>query len=97
MRQSRYLNVILTVNAVLLAGLLWTQLAGQPLLTSEAAAQSRSRYAKPATPAVNTQQRFDIDRALDNQIKAVQKIERLLQSGKIRVEVSNLREIRLEK
>ena len=32
MRQSRYLNVILTVNAVLLAGLLWTQVVDRPML-----------------------------------------------------------------
>ena len=34
MRSSGYLNVILTINAVLLAGLLWTNIAGQPLLAN---------------------------------------------------------------
>ena len=40
MRQGSYLNVILTVNAVLLAGVLWTHVAGTPVLNSTANAQS---------------------------------------------------------
>ena len=49
MRQTRYLNVILTVNALLLAALLWTAIAGQPLLVNEASAQVRTRYSTPPT------------------------------------------------
>jgi hypothetical protein len=43
MRHMKYLNVILTVNAMLLTGLLWTAIVGQPLLAGEASAQSRTR------------------------------------------------------
>lgn len=35
---SKYLNVILTVNAVLLTALVWTQVAERPVLSSEAQA-----------------------------------------------------------
>ena len=38
-RQVTYLNAILTLNAVLLAGLLWTQIASSPMST-EVVAQS---------------------------------------------------------
>ena len=43
MRQSRYLNAILTVNAVLLAGVLWTSLADTTPFVRSAVAQATSR------------------------------------------------------
>ena len=52
MRQGTYLNVILTVNAVLLAGLVWTQVADTPLLAETASAQSRSRLSNQPVPTV---------------------------------------------
>ena len=98
MRQSRYLNVILTVNAVLLAGLLYTQVVNEPLFATEANAQSRTKQAKPADAmmATNTQQRAAIDEALRDQVAAVEKMAKLLQSGKVRVEVTNVGDFRKE-
>lgn len=45
MQKDRYLNIMLTVIAMLLAGLLWTQVAEQPLVDT-ASAQIRSGTAR---------------------------------------------------
>jgi len=102
MWQGKYLNVILTVNAVLLAGLLWTQVAEQPVLAETAVAQSRSKpsadgkykgsYYKPNA----AQQRADQMKILEAIQKSVEAQTKLLSSGKVKVEVMNLDEIKIE-
>ncbi len=92
MNASKYLNGILTVNAILLAGLLWTQIANRPLLADEATAQVRS--GKPGTTfASATQQRADMVRALKDMEKAIESSTKMMQSGKLKVQVTNLDEI----
>ncbi len=85
MRQSRYLNVILTVNAVLLGGLLWTNVADQPLFVNEAVAQSRD-YAPPNSADLRKKQ-LDEVRAMRAATDAMYK---LIKTGKFKVEVTNL-------
>ncbi len=53
MRQLKYLNMILTVNALLLAGLLWTTVTGGPSFVPEAMAQSRSSLGPPVPNVPN--------------------------------------------
>src|SRR5258705_12410787 len=52
-RQGTYLNVILTANAILLTGLLWSQVAGHPLLAAEASAQSSGTAGSPSLIPIN--------------------------------------------
>jgi len=93
MRQSKYLNMILTVNAFLLAGLLWTQVVGGPSFVPEAMAQKRSFG--PQVPNVPNagQQRADIAKSIQKLNESVQAMKRLLESGRIQVQVTNLDEI----
>jgi hypothetical protein len=86
MRQGSYLNVILTVNAVLLAGVLWTQIAGTPVLNSTANAQSAGGMGIP-NAADQRQRQIEAIRDLKTSVDATNK---LLTSGKLKVEVSNI-------
>jgi hypothetical protein len=95
MRQLKYLNVILTVNAVLLTGLLWTQIASQPVLTGEANAQTRTQRSVPTIPNAAEQRKRMID-GLQDVAKTTAELQRLLQSGEIKVQVTNLDEITIE-
>jgi hypothetical protein len=102
MRERKYLNVILTVNAVLLACLLWTQVASEPVFeeTATAEPQSRSRRQERTRPIGAlpnaTEQRLEIVRALREMKRAIDAQGELLESGKVKVEVTNLDEIDLE-
>jgi hypothetical protein len=96
MRQGTYLNVILTVNAVLLTGLLWTQVVSQPLLDTSAAAQSRTRTAAPPVIPNAAAQRAKMIDALNDLKQSVDAQRKLLESGKLKVTVTNLDEIKLE-
>ena len=96
MRRTSYLNGILTANAVLLAGLLWTQIAGQPLLSSTAAAQNRTP-ARPVPTIPNAaKQRNEIVAAIHELRRTTEETMRLIRSGRIKVEVTNLDEIKIE-
>jgi hypothetical protein len=88
MRQGRYLNVILTVNAVLLTGLLWTQLSDRPLLASDVAAQS-----VPGIPnaADQRQRMLEAMREIKDSVDATRN---MLQSGKLKVEVTNIEDLK---
>jgi len=86
MRQGSYLNVILTVNAVLLAGVLWTHVAGTPVLNSTANAQSAGGTGIP-NAADQRQKQIEALRELKVSVDATNK---LLTSGKLKVEVSNI-------
>lgn len=95
MRRRNYLNVILTVNALLLAGLLWTQIAGQPLV-SAAFAQDENDQSDEGrqlgVPNAGKQREVMISR-LTSIEAAVRDLQRTLASGKIKVEVKNLDEL----
>ena len=97
MRQRTYLNVILTVNAVLLAGLVWTQIADTPLLAETASAQNRSSLG-PAVPNVPNagKQREQIAKEIVALRTALEKTRTLLESGRVKVEVTNLGEIKTD-
>jgi hypothetical protein len=97
MRQQKYLNVILTINAILLACLLWTQVADRPVLSDEATAQSRSQSRLPGVGIPNAaQQRMDMVEGIEDLKKAMAAQYRFLKSGELTVQVSNLDEIKLE-
>ena len=96
MRQGNYLNVILTVNAVLLAGLVWTQVADTPLLVETASAQNRSRPGRPVPTVPNAgKQRERIAAKLVELKASVDATRGLLESGRIKVEVTNLADIQI--
>jgi len=94
MRQGTYLNVILTVNAVLLAGLVWTQVAGVPVFAGNASAQSRSRLGPPPPTVPNAGKQRERIAAKIMELKAsVDETRSLLESGRVKVEVTNLDEV----
>ena len=96
MRRVSYLNGILTANAVLLAGLLWTQIAGQPLLSSSAVAQNRSAAGPPVPNVPNAgKQRKELIEAIHELHRTTQESMRMLRSGQVKVEVTNLDEIKI--
>lgn len=95
MRRASYLNGILTANAVLLAGLLWTQIAGQPLLSSSAVAQNRTP-ARPVPTIPNAaKQRNEIIESIHELRRTTQESMRMFRSGQVKVEVTNLDEIKI--
>lgn len=85
MRHRTYLNVILTVNAALLAALVWVQIADQPILAGNAWAQRG-----PATMPNAAEQRLRMIHMLEQINKAMTDTRDLLKAGKARVEVTNL-------
>ena len=94
MRQMKYLNTILTVNAVLLAVLLWTQVATTPVLAQPAVAQSRTRPSRTLPLLPNAAKQRDTQAALLREIKeSVDATRHLLERGGFKVEVTNLEAI----
>lgn len=85
MRHMKYLNVILTVNAVLLAGLLWTQVMGGLPMASQAHAQSA-----PSTFVNAAEQRQRMIEALHEIKGSVDATRKVVESGKMKVEVTNI-------
>lgn len=92
MRQQKYMNVMLTVNAILLAALVWTQVADQPLLAGTAEAQVRTDPVEPRFPNA-AQQRAEMTRALKALTSAVDAQTAYMKSGAMKVEVTNLSEL----
>ncbi|MCI0677323.1 MAG: hypothetical protein L0Y42_16300 [Phycisphaerales bacterium] len=88
MRQGTYLNVILTANALLLSGMLWTQMAGQPALEQQALAQTAQEGGQGVPNAAAQRQKM-IEMLRDMKV-SVDNAAKLLQSGKVRVEVTNI-------
>lgn len=86
MRQQTYLNVILTVNAALLAGVIWTQVADRPLLVESAHAQPKRGFPNPS------QQRQTIISLLKSIDSTTAEQAKLLESGKLKVEITALPE-----
>ena len=89
MRRRTYLNGILTVNAVLLAGLMWVQVGGQPMLANTATAQVRTKPAKVHVPNSANQRQKMIDELRDLS-QSMEALKKQLDSGTIKVEVTNL-------
>ena len=92
MRQAKYLNGILTVNAVLLAGLLWTQVADGPILSQTAEASAPPKRNVPTFPNASDQ-RMEIVRSVRSLEKKVVELNSMLKAGKMKVEVTNLKDI----
>ena len=93
MKQMRYLNVILTINAALLACVLYTQLIDRPILATQAQAQTQ---AVPPGGIPNAgKQREQIVVAVQELARDVQKTNRLLE-GELKVTVTNAREMRAD-
>jgi hypothetical protein len=103
MNHPKYLNAILTVNALLLGGLLWTQIADRSLLSSEAQAQAKLER-EPGTNRERAQPLFPNSTAFSNEMLSSQRqivhsleaLRLMLVSGRLQVEVSNLDEIEVE-
>lgn len=96
-KQTRCLNTLLTVNAVLLGGLLWTQLADRPLLAGSAEAQSRMTGTSAAQGVPNAaQQREQMIDALRDMKKSVDEMKKTMEDGKLKVQVTNLDEIKID-
>ncbi|MFK7960036.1 MAG: hypothetical protein AB8G96_05865 [Phycisphaerales bacterium] len=95
MRQSKYLNGILTVNALLLGGLLWSQIGDQPWLAQPASADSAQRGSSVPRFPNASEQRADLVKAMKSVEKAVQENNKLLRTT-LKVEVTNLDSIKIE-
>ena len=90
---QRLIACLLTVIAVLLAGILWVQIADRPLLADRALAQSRTRYVNPPTIPNAAKQRERTIEALRTIQSTLDASARLLQSGQLEVTVTNLDQI----
>ncbi len=91
MRQGRYLNIILTVNAILLAALIWVQITDRPAMVETAVAQSTPRHEGIPNAA---DQRLRMIEALRDINRRLDRVERRLETGEIRVRVMNPEDIR---
>src|SRR5688572_12228375 len=89
-KQGTYLHVILTANALLMAGLLWTQVVGgsaELLGTQTAVAQGSKDPTEGVPNAANQRQKMiETLREVKTSVDAMKKS---LDGGKIRVEISN--------
>ncbi|MCH7571296.1 MAG: hypothetical protein IH891_00105 [Planctomycetes bacterium] len=94
MRRDTYLNIILTVNAILLATMLWVQIADQPLLAGNASAQ---RQSKQFVFPNDADQRQKLIEEMKKMSKSMEATRKLIESGKLRVEVTNLGEIKMNR
>jgi hypothetical protein len=91
MRQGTYLNVILTVNALLLSALVWTQLADRPMLAEPVQAQ------QPRDAPLNAgAQRHRMIELLNEVKRESERTRKVIESGDVRVKVTNLNEITIE-
>jgi hypothetical protein len=92
MRQATYLNVILTVNAVLLAAVMWTQVSVQSL---SPAAHAQSGQGTPGGGVPNAaDQRQRMIESLREIHSSVEATRRLVESGRVKVEVTNIDRLR---
>ena len=107
MKFDRTMTVMLGMNAVLTAGLLWTNLVGHGPVgnVAEAAPQYRStRTVGPPQGApeltgaagASTRQRKQMIERLDAILRSLQSLENTLKSGNIPVRVENLQDIDLD-
>lgn len=97
MRQGTYLNAILSVNALLLTGLLWSNVADQAVLADSAHAQTRRTESSDDYVMPNASgQRQKIIEELQALRKTVASTNELLQSNKLEVVVTNMDELTVE-
>jgi hypothetical protein len=89
-RSSRYLNVILTVNAVLLSALVYTQLAAGPAWSSSAWAQTPPDGGIP-NAAAQRQQAIEEMKGIRASVDAMRKS---IEGGKMKVAIGNVDEIK---
>jgi hypothetical protein len=94
MRQGTYLNVILTVNAVLLSAVLWTHMAGTSLFTTQAQAQSPGAPNPGVGIPNSADQRNRMIESLRDIQGSMDSMRKFLESGKVKVEVTNLDKIK---
>ena len=97
MRKDTYLNIILTVNAILLATMLWVQIADQPLLAENASAQRRTKPSNQFVFPNDADQRQKLIEEMKKMNKSMEATRKLIESGKLRVEVTNLSEIKMNR
>ncbi len=91
MKREQYLNVILTINALLLASMIWIQIAEQPVLAGPAVAQDGRRNPIRVPNAAEQRKRIaDEVQTLNRTLEATRK---MIESGVIKVEVTNLDQI----
>ncbi len=104
-RRLTYLNAILTVNAVLIASLAWTALVGDPsaslALASPQSSLPTNQVTKDETGSGGGVPNAGLQRLqIINEIKGlrseIQRIDAALSSGKMKINVGNLSEIKLE-
>ena len=102
MNAQRYTNVLLTINALLLAALLWVLVVERPIFAGEAearvvqspAAENPSRVRRKAPVFANaTAQRQQIIAQLKLMNANLAQQKSLFESGRMKVEVTNLDEI----
>jgi hypothetical protein len=102
MNAHRYTNVLLTINALLLAALLWVLVVERPLFADTAEARvvssplvEKNVSGKQKAPvfANATAQRQEIIAQLKRLNAGLAQQKSMLESGRIRVEVANLDEI----
>jgi hypothetical protein len=88
MKREQYLNVILTINALLLASLIWTQVADQPVLATTVEAQS-ARNPPVRVPNAAEQRKRIADEILSLK-KTLEATQKMLETTTLKVEVTNL-------
>jgi hypothetical protein len=96
MRQGKYLNVILTVNAALLSVLVWSQVAGSPhspVWGSPAAAQQLPQQDGGGIPNAAAQRQKMLEQ-LQGLRASVDAMRSMMEGGKVKVIVANADEIR---
>lgn len=102
MNAQRYTNVLLTINALLLAALLWVLVVERPIFAGEAEARvvksplvDKHVSGKQKAPvfANATGQRQEIIAQLKLLNAGLARQQSMLESGRMKVEVTNLDEI----
>ena len=91
---ARYLNAILTINAVLLALLLWSQVAGTPMFDRAAEAQATSGDSQDtfANPIKQRKQMIDLLKATN---ESINKLNKSISDSTLNVEVTNFEDLEL--
>ena len=92
MKKPSYLNCVLTAIAILLAALVWTHVADRPMLAAEASAN----FAPPTGVPNAGLQRAQIRDAVVDLQKEVQKLNKMMTGGVLKVEVTNIADLARE-
>ncbi|HWB20450.1 MAG TPA: hypothetical protein VG711_09140 [Phycisphaerales bacterium] len=88
MRRHALLNGLLTLNAILMAGVLWTQLSDRPIFAGKATAGPADPALAPSIPNAADQRQKIVDELRG--IKAsMESLKQSIQGGTYKVEVTN--------